>query len=85
MSMGPGGIGSRILAECIAFTGLAAIFILMVAYIGYSSEVMAANWKRLFASLIFLLFAASVAVTTSILFPELPRNLYSFLARAGYR
>jgi len=83
--MGPGGIGSGVLAGAVAFTCLVTVFILVITYIGYSSSVMGTGAKRLVIAIVVIVFVYFVVVAGLILFPSALKTVYYFINRLGYR
>jgi len=83
--MNPGAFASRFLTGSIAFTGITILFIVLITFLGYSSDVMAVGTKRFFVTAVIFFFFASVIVAALILFPDLPTQVYNYLDRLGYR
>jgi hypothetical protein len=70
--MGPGDFVHKVLISGIAFTAIAAVLMMGIAYIGYSSEVMHANARRIMSSGLLVLFLIGGAAVVMIFFPHLP-------------
>jgi hypothetical protein len=73
----------KLLATSSVLTGVLLAVIVLVAYVGYRSDVMGAGTKQLFLALVFAFFATGAVTVTFLAFPDLGRTLYLQIDRIG--
>jgi len=68
--MGPSDFVHKVLVSGIAFTVITAVVMMGIAYVGYSSEVMHANLRRILTSGLVILFLIGAVAGALIYFPQ---------------
>jgi len=78
--MGPGEYVQKVLISGIAFTVIAAALMMGIAYIGYSSEVMHSNLRRIMTGGLALVCLLGAAAALIIFFPHLMAQFIDSIA-----
>lgn len=84
--MGPSDFVHKVLVSSIAFTVIAAALMMGIAYVGYSSDVMHANLRRIMSGGLVIVCLLGLAAGLFIFFPQVARNMMdTFAAMAPLR
>lgn len=78
--MGPSDFVHKVLVSSIAFTVVAAALMMGIAYVGYSSDVMHANLRRIMSGGLFIVCLLGLAAGVFIFFPQQAHNVMATIA-----
>lgn len=83
--MGPSDIVHKVLVSGIAFTVIVAALLMAIAYVGYSSEVMHANLRRIMSSGLVIICLIGAIAAVFIFFPHQVATIVDSLSAMASR
>jgi hypothetical protein len=78
--MGPSDFVHKVLVSSIVFTVIAAALMMGIAYVGYSSDVMHANLRRIMSSGLVIVCVIGIAAGLYVFFPHQAKGVLDTLA-----